>query len=162
MHINLISVSYKLCVCVCAFIFACNLMMAFSFRPKHVLENNRIKVNQHNGDESSRFKSYLHSSPAPYFETFQVFLICFLKCPKFQHHTKLCMEMVGSSTTLVNLYQTVLVTSQKTVLFRFSARYQGQTEYILTYVLIAWSRVLLEKLTGFAADQEIPRILWNP
>ena len=25
----------------------------------------------------------------------------------------------------------------------------------------AWSRVLLQKLTGFAAKQEIPRILWN-
>ena len=24
------------------------------------------------------------------------------------------------------------------------------------------SRVFLEKLTGFAANQEIPRILWNP
>ena len=32
----------------------------------------------------------------------------------------------------------------------------------LTYILTAWSRVLLEKLTGFAANQEIPRILWNP
>ena len=31
-----------------------------------------------------------------------------------------------------------------------------------TYLLTPWSRVLLEKLTGFAADQEIPRILWNP
>ena len=31
-----------------------------------------------------------------------------------------------------------------------------------TYLLTAWSRVLLEKLTGFAANQEIPRILWNP
>ena len=31
-----------------------------------------------------------------------------------------------------------------------------------SYLLIPWSRVLLEKLTGFAADQEIPRILWNP
>ena len=30
------------------------------------------------------------------------------------------------------------------------------------YLLTAWSRVLLEKLTGFAANQEIPRILWNP
>ena len=29
-------------------------------------------------------------------------------------------------------------------------------------LLTAWSRVLLEKLTGFAANQEIPRILWNP
>ena len=30
------------------------------------------------------------------------------------------------------------------------------------YLLIPWSRVLLEKLTGSAASQEIPRILWNP
>ena len=34
--------------------------------------------------------------------------------------------------------------------------------WILTYFLTPWSRVLLEKLTGFAANQEIPRILWNP
>ena len=34
--------------------------------------------------------------------------------------------------------------------------------YWLTYLLTPWSRVLLEKLTGFAANQEIPRILWNP
>ena len=33
--------------------------------------------------------------------------------------------------------------------------------YQNTYLLTAWSRVLLEKLTGFAANQEIPRILWN-
>ena len=32
---------------------------------------------------------------------------------------------------------------------------------ILTYLLNPWSRVLLKKLTGFAANQEIPRILWN-
>ena len=32
---------------------------------------------------------------------------------------------------------------------------------ILTY-LTPWSRVLLEKLTGSAASQEIPRILRNP
>ena len=31
-----------------------------------------------------------------------------------------------------------------------------------TYLLTPWRRVLLEKLTGFAANQEIPRILWNP
>ena len=29
------------------------------------------------------------------------------------------------------------------------------------HLLTPWSRVLLEKLTGFAANQEIPRILWN-
>ena len=33
---------------------------------------------------------------------------------------------------------------------------------VRTYWLTAWSRVLLEKLTDFAANQEIPRILWNP
>ena len=36
-----------------------------------------------------------------------------------------------------------------------------QTEYTHTYLLTPCSRVLLEKLTGFAANQEIPRILWN-
>ena len=30
--------------------------------------------------------------------------------------------------------------------------------YLLTYLLTPWSRVLLEKLTGSAASQEIPRI----
>ena len=30
--------------------------------------------------------------------------------------------------------------------------------YLFTYVLTPWSRVLLEKLTGSAASQEIPRI----
>ena len=33
---------------------------------------------------------------------------------------------------------------------------------LLTYLLTPWSRVLLEKLTGSAASQEIPRILRNP
>jgi len=30
--------------------------------------------------------------------------------------------------------------------------------YLLTYLLTPWSRVLLEKLSGSAATQEIPRI----
>ena len=34
--------------------------------------------------------------------------------------------------------------------------------YLLTYLLTPWSRVLLEKLTGSAASQEVPRIFWNP
>ena len=33
---------------------------------------------------------------------------------------------------------------------------------LLTYLLTPWSRVLLEEITGFAANQEILRILWNP
>ena len=34
--------------------------------------------------------------------------------------------------------------------------------YLILNLLTPWSRVLLEKLAGFAASQEIPRILWNP
>ena len=34
--------------------------------------------------------------------------------------------------------------------------------YLLTYLLTPQSRALLEKLTGYAANQEIPRVLWNP
>ena len=34
--------------------------------------------------------------------------------------------------------------------------------YLFTYLLTPWSRVFLEKLTGSAASQEIPRTLWNP
>jgi hypothetical protein len=36
------------------------------------------------------------------------------------------------------------------------------TDTTLTYLLTPWSRVLLEKLTGSAASQDIPCILWNP
>ena len=34
----------------------------------------------------------LYPSPAPHFKTFQVFLICFSKCPKFQHHSRPCTK----------------------------------------------------------------------
>ena len=34
--------------------------------------------------------------------------------------------------------------------------------YLLIYLLTPWNRVLLEKLSGSAASQEILRILWNP
>jgi hypothetical protein len=37
-----------------------------------------------------------------------------------------------------------------------------QKDYLFTYLLTPWSRVLLEKLTGFAASQEIPRIYRTP
>ena len=59
----------------------------------------------------------------------------------------------------------------KSVLSKWlSGLYSGQTNLPtlwqkvlrLTYLLTPWSRVLLEKLTGSAASQEIHRILWNP
>jgi hypothetical protein len=34
--------------------------------------------------------------------------------------------------------------------------------YLLTYFLTPWSRVLLEKVTGSQVVKKIPRILWNP
>ena len=36
------------------------------------------------------------------------------------------------------------------------------TVRLLRHPTPPWSRVLFEKLTGFAANQEIPRILWHP
>jgi len=39
--------------------------------------------------------------------------------------------------------------------FRYESQNKGQ---LLTYLLTLWSRVLLEKLAGSAASQEIPRI----
>ena len=36
------------------------------------------------------------------------------------------------------------------------------TTDLFSYSLTPWSTVLLKKLTGFAANQEIPHILWNP
>jgi hypothetical protein len=33
---------------------------------------------------------------------------------------------------------------------------------ILTYLVTPWSKIFLEKLTGSAASQDIPGILWNP
>ena len=49
-------------------------------------------------------------------------------------------------------------------LIRFGSfkKISGCKKFRSTYLLTPWSRVLLEKLTGFAANQEISRILWNP
>jgi hypothetical protein len=40
--------------------------------------------------------------------------------------------------------------------------YQMPVDILETYLFTPYSTVLLQKLTGFAVDQEIPRILWNP
>jgi hypothetical protein len=44
---------------------------------------------------------------------------------------------------------------------KFVVLYLECPSYI-TDLLTPYSRVLLEKLTGFAANQETHRILWNP
>ena len=43
---------------------------------------------------------------------------------------------------------------------KFLSRFIGSL--FITYLLTPCSRVLLAKLTGSAASQEIPRIFWNP
>ena len=45
---------------------------------------------------------------------------------------------------------------------KFKVNEDNECRIYLTHLLTPWSRVLLEKLTGYAASQEIPRILWNP
>ena len=39
-----------------------------------------------------------------------------------------------------------------------ASKHVGVLTYLLTHLLTPWSGVLLEKLTGSAASQEIPRI----
>ena len=52
---------------------------------------------------------------------------------------------------------------KKGILSRTAAKTSElKATYFCTYLLTPCGRVLLEKLTGFAANQEIPRILWNP
>jgi hypothetical protein len=59
-----------------------------------------------------------------------------------------------------------MLLSSLLVILRSEITQEGLTvrtdTYLITYLLTPWSRVLLEKLTGLAANQEIPRILWNP
>ena len=93
-------------------------------------------------------------------------------------------ETAGSSETFVNFLQTTRYTMLKDVIIhgqytkshtdmnsikgttvktKIKAHQEGtMRDTQLTYLLTPWSRVLLEKLTGFAANQEIPRTLWNP
>ena len=64
-------------------------------------------------------------------------------------------------------FYSVLQTNEQ-VTTALSVVLQGQPTHnvsscsLVTHSLTPWSRVLLEKRTGFAANQEIPRILWNP
>ena len=57
-----------------------------------------------------------------------------------------------------------MVTSAIRILHFYVIEYLIRLLHILRVadLLTPWSRVLLEKLTGFAASQEIPHILWNP
>jgi len=66
------------------------------------------------------------------------------------------MKFVKLSLCLLNNLLLLLLTARLLSL-------EAYCNYLRTYLLITpWSRVLLEKLTGSAASQEIPCILWDP
>jgi hypothetical protein len=62
------------------------------------------------------------------------------RCGKLKNKVKI-VQVVSVEFSLV-------MDEQKNILF----------SHLLTYLLTPWNRVLLDKLTGFAASQEIPRI----
>jgi hypothetical protein len=68
------------------------------------------------------------------------------------------IRIVGSSTVLeISLQHFPSCNLSKSCSNSFIAKCYTTVTYLLT----PWSRVLLEKLTGSAASQEILRILWN-
>ena len=57
----------------------------------------------------------------------------------------------------VNIYDNYIINEH----YNYNISNKGLFEQWDTYLLTPWRRDLLEKLTDFAANQEIPRILWN-
>ena len=68
-----------------------------------------------------------------------------------QHAKQMCRIILPSVTSQTLQYFSTYLT--KGTIF---------VQQLITYLLTPWSRVLLEKRTGFAANQEIPLILCNP
>jgi hypothetical protein len=65
-------------------------------------------------------------------------------------------QKIPGSYLEISQYSFILHPSQSIYLLSYLLTYL--LTYFLTYLLTPWNRVLLEKLTGFAASQEIPRI----
>ena len=60
-------------------------------------------------------------------------------------------------------FTTIMISSWYTAVSTALVRTSQITQLVsITYLLTPWSRVLLKKLTGSAASQEISHILWNP
>ena len=74
--------------------------------------------------------------------------------------SSLCSYSYAIRQTSLASFRTYLFTYLLTYLLTHLLTYL--LTHLLTHSLTPWSRVLLEKLTGFAANQEIPLILWNP
>ena len=60
-----------------------------------------------------------------------------------------------------HIYIKLLLPSLFTTYLNFNT-FKDPTIITISYLLAPCSTVLLQKLTGSAAGQEIPRILWNP
>ena len=63
---------------------------------------------------------------------------------------------------MTTLYKVVIKHQRTQLLYQSTAVIFIGLRVRCHYLLTPRSRVLLEKLTGFAANQEILRILWNP
>ena len=90
-------------------------------------------------------------------------------CDQYNHSLQSCAKTVGSFwiNTLLWGHSEMLRTwhaTQDQSLEQFWAykSFLACHYKALTYLLTPWSRVLLKKLIGSAASQEIPRTLWNP
>jgi len=80
---------------------------------------------------------------------------------KFEGQTKAEFVMTTAwASSLINGSRSVLVfmKSHPAQYPHLPRQQQVILTYLLTYLLTPWSRVLLEKLTGSEASQEIPRI----
>ena len=74
-----------------------------------------------------------------------------------------CLRIqIESLCTEIFVYWKQVINSDCSAGKRELVKFTHLLTYLLTYLLTPWSSVLLEKLTGFAANQEIPHILWNP
>ena len=75
-----------------------------------------------------------------------------------QHYENLVVSIYEKSTlyTEVNTISGIIIKHGAEYTIQLSAYFK-----IFTYLLTPWSRVLLEKLTGSAASQEIPHIFEN-
>ena len=123
----------------------------------------RTKLTAYRGQSDSIFENRVH--PGPFRST--AFSITFLLQLNFVSLLSYC-----SFHTLYMIYKSVrhpqthssdlcILLLISCYMFRLNCYHQGANT-LLTYLHTPWSRVLLEKLTGFAANQEITRILWNP
>ena len=81
-------------------------------------------------------------------------------------HMFTCPDFIIGSfpTTLINLMIFTMITSYRMLTIILGkiifVWYYGK--YLLPYLLTPWSRVLLEKPTGFQLVKKFPAFLWNP